>query len=94
MNTAILAAGCFWGIEEVFRKIPGVIDTKVGYAGGNLPNPTYQDVCSNTTGHAEVVLIEFDSNTISYEEILDNFWTCHDPTQLNKQGPDIGNQYR
>ena len=91
---ALLGAGCFWGIEEMFRKIEDILDTKVGYAGGALSNPTYQDVCSGNTGHAEVVQIEFDPNTISFKKILDHFWLCHDPTQLNRQGPDIGNQYR
>ena len=91
---ALLGAGCFWGVEELFRKIPGVIETKVGYAGGHFPNPTYEDVCSNSTGHVEVVHIEFDLNIISYEKILDQFWLCHDPTQLNKQGADVGTQYR
>ena len=91
---ALLGAGCFWGVEEVFRKINGVIDTKVGYAGGNFPNPTYQDVCSGKTGHAEVVMLEFYLNIISYKKILDHYWLCHDPTQFNRQGPDIGNQYR
>ena len=94
-NTKVLiGAGCFWGVEEVFRKIHGISDTKVGYAGGNFSNPTYQDVCSDTTGHAEVVQIKFDSNLISYEKILDYFWLCHDPTQLNRQGSNIGTQYR
>lgn len=91
---ALLGAGCFWGVEEVFRKINGILDTKVGYAGGNLPNPTYHDVCSENTGHIEVVQIEFDSNIISYEKILDHFWLCHDSTQLNRQGPDVGVQYK
>ena len=91
---ALLGAGCFWGIEEIFRKIEGVLETKVGYAGGVLPNPTYQDVCSGNTGHAEVVQIEFDPNKIFFKKILDHFWLCHDPTQLNRQGPDIGTQYR
>jgi peptide-methionine (S)-S-oxide reductase len=93
-SKVLLGAGCFWGVEELFCKLEGVVDTKVGYSGGNLPNPTYEDVCSDTTGHAEVVQIEFDSNKISFEEILDNFWTCHDPTEFNKQGPDVGSQYR
>ena len=91
---ALLGAGCFWGIEEMFRKIEGVLDTYVGYAGGTLPNPTYQDVCSGYTGHAEVVQIEFDPNKISFKKILDHYWLCHDPTQLNRHGPDIGTQYR
>ena len=91
---ALLGAGCFWGVEEVFRKIDGVLDTKVGYAGGNFPNPTYQDVCSDNTRHAEVVRTEFDSTIISYQKILDHFWLCHDPTQLNQQGHDVGTQYR
>ena len=91
---ALLGAGCFWGVEEMFRKIQGILDTKVGYSGGNFSNPTYQDVCSGNTGHAEVVQINFDSTIISYEKILDKFWLCHDPTQLNKQGADVGTQYR
>jgi len=93
-SKALLGAGCFWGVEEFFRKILGVLDTKVGYAGGNSSNPTYQDVCSNNTGHVEVVQIEFDLTIISYEKMLDHFWLCHDPTQLNRQGPDVGTQYR
>ena len=91
---ALLGAGCFWGVEEMYRKIGGVLDTKVGYAGGDFTDPAYQDVCSGNTGHAEVVQVEFDSAIISYEKILDHFWLCHDPTQLNKQGPDTGTQYR
>ena len=91
---ALLGAGCFWGVEETFRKIKGVTDTKVGYAGGSLTNPTYEDVCSGRTGHAEVVQIEFDSANISYEKVLDHFWICHDPTEFNKQGYDVGTQYR
>ena len=91
---ALLGAGCFWGIQELFRKIEGILDTKVGYAGGILSNPTYRDVCSGNTGHAEVVQIEFDPNIISFNKILDHFWLCHDPTQLNRQGPDIGTQYK
>ena len=93
-SKALLGAGCFWGVEEFFREIYGISDTKVGYAGGNFPNPTYQDVCSDNTGHAEVVRIEFDSTIVSYQKILDHFWLCHDPTQLNRQGPDVGTQYR
>ena len=93
-TSALLGAGCFWGVEEVFRRIDGVLDTKVGYAGGNFPNPTYQDVCSDNTGHAEVAQIEFDSTIISFQKILDHFWFCHDPTQFNRQGHDVGTQYR
>ena len=91
---ALLGAGCFWGVEELFRKIEGVLATQVGYAGGDLVNPSYQDVCSDNTEHTEVVRIEFDSSIISYEKILDHFWLCHDSTQLNKQGPNVGTQYR
>ena len=94
MSTLILGAGCFWGVEEYFRTIQGILDTKVGYAGGNFANPTYEDVCSNSAGHAEVVQIKFDSTIISFEKILDKFWLCHDPTQFNRQGLDIGTQYR
>ena len=93
-SKALLGAGCFWGIEEFFRKISGILDTKVGYSGGNSINPTYEDVCTNQTGHAEVVQIEFDLNEISYDKIIEYFWLCHDPTQFNKQGFDIGTQYR
>ena len=93
-SKALLGAGCFWGIEEYFRKINGILDTKVGYSGGNFINPTYEDVCTNQTEHAEVVQIEFDLNQISYDKILEHFWLCHDPTQVNKQGHDIGTQYR
>ena len=94
MAKALFGAGCFWGIEEYFRKIKGIIDTKVGYSGGNIIDPTYERVCTGLTEHAEVVKLDFDENIISYSEILDHFWNCHDPTQLNRQGPDIGNQYR
>ena len=93
-NSAIFAAGCFWGIEDYFSKITGVISTKVGYSGGNSINPSYEEVCTGNTGHAECVLIIFDKNLISYQSLLTNFWKCHDPTTLNKQGNDIGSQYR
>ncbi|MFO7578948.1 peptide-methionine (S)-S-oxide reductase MsrA [Nitrosomonas halophila] len=90
----ILGAGCFWGVEAVFRRVPGVTDAICGYAGGHAPNPDYRAVCSGTTGHAEVVRITYDSMTVSLEELLEVFWNCHDPTTLNRQGPDIGSQYR
>ena len=94
MATATFGAGCFWGVEATFRRIEGVTDTAVGYAGGHTDNPTYAEVCSHGTGHAEVVRIEYDPSRVSYEEILDTFWNSHDPTQHNRQGPDIGDQYR
>jgi peptide-methionine (S)-S-oxide reductase len=94
MTKALFGAGCFWGVEEKFRKLKGVFDTKVGYSGGNTKNPNYEDVCSGTTEHVEVVKIEFDHNILTYQDILENFWECHDPTQLNRQGPDVGRQYR
>ena len=94
MQTATFAAGCFWGVEESFRQLPGVVDTQVGYLGGTTANPTYQDVCSDETGHAEVVQVTYDDSKIGYEQLLNAFWELHDPTTLNRQGPDVGTQYR
>jgi peptide-methionine (S)-S-oxide reductase len=91
---ATFGAGCFWGVEAAFRQVEGVTDTRVGYSGGTLENPSYEDVCSHTTGHAEVVEVTYDPGQVSYEELLDVFWRKHDPTQLNRQGWDIGDQYR
>ncbi|WP_268542523.1 peptide-methionine (S)-S-oxide reductase MsrA [Candidatus Nitrosotenuis cloacae] len=91
---ATFGAGCFWCVEDVFRKTKGVTSTAVGYSGGWKKNPTYEDVCTDTTGHAEVVQVEYDPNQITYEQILDVFWNSHDPTTPNRQGPDVGTQYR
>jgi len=91
---ATFGAGCFWGVESAFRQLDGVTRTRVGYTGGRLENPTYEDVCSHTTGHAEVVEVSYDPEVVSYERLLDVFWGKHDPTQLNRQGWDIGDQYR
>jgi len=94
MEIATFGAGCFWGVEAAFMKVKGVISTSVGYMGGDFENPTYEDVCSNKTGHAEVVHVEFDPSVISYEQLLEIFWNVHNPTQIDMQGPDIGTQYR
>src|SRR5215211_1857558 len=91
---ATFGAGCFWGVETAFRRVEGVTDAAVGYEGGTTVNPTYRDVCSHTTGHAEVVQVEYDPARVSYERLLDVFWESHDPTTLNRQGPDVGTQYR
>ena len=94
MAVATFGAGCFWGVELTFQKTKGVTSTSVGYSGGTTHNPTYEEVCTGRSGHAEVVQIEFDPSIVSYEELLDVLWGCHDPTTLNRQGPDRGTQYR
>jgi len=94
MKLATFGAGCFWGVEAAFRKVKGVTSTSVGYMGGHFPNPSYLDVLSRITGHAEVAFVEYDPSKVSYEELLDVFWNIHDPTSLNRQGPDRGEQYR
>jgi len=94
MEKATFGAGCFWGIEVKFRQIPGVTDAAVGYAGGKFENPTYEDVCTDRTGHAEVVQVTFDPAKVGYKQLLEVFWGSHDPTTLNRQGPDHGTQYR
>ena len=93
-ETATFGAGCFWGVEWVFRKVPGVLDAVSGYSGGATADPTYREVCSHTTGHAEVVQVTFDPSVVTYDQLLEVFWAMHDPTQVDRQGPDVGDQYR
>ena len=94
MEKATFAAGCFWGVEETFRQLPGVVDTAVGFMGGTTSSPSYREVCAGGTGHAEVVQLTYDPSRVPYDELLEAFWSCHDPTSLNRQGPDVGDQYR
>ena len=94
MDKATFAAGCFWHVEATYRKVKGVVSTRVGYIGGRLENPTYKDVCSDKTGHAEAIEVEYDSALVSYDDLLSVFWDLHDPTTADRQGPDVGSQYR
>ena len=94
MAQATFGAGCFWGVEYVFRRVPGVLDVRSGYSGGHTQNPSYEEVCSHTTGHAEIVQVDFDPERVTYDQLLEVFWAMHDPTQVDRQGPDIGDQYR
>jgi len=93
-SEAVFAAGCFWGVEQTFRRIDGVLETEVGFTGGSVANPSYQQVCNTDTGHAEAVRVVFDPSTVSYQQLLEAFWACHNPTTPNRQGPDVGSQYR